>query len=328
MAITEAPFSREQELQDWVYENATVFFGDCLLIPGFRITTPSGKHGVPDGFAFNFQSRTWWILECELLGHGVWPHIAEQITRFVVAGRNAGTLRQLRDKLFEAVEEGGRQVEVASALGAAPTRLFQKLELFIESVAPSIAICIDEVNQDLEDFCDALDVPTEIYRVKKFLVNGSAEYYSPDKNAPVVATTPEESSGTGVFDAVEQLGGGEMISRKLKCYALEDGRVVKVQQSKLHERQQVYWYGISPASYVAAKGVGCADFVFIMGDDGFVDVPLAVVDRYIETAYVTNNADGAVRHHHVHISPPPGVTLKGYGNAADVDVSDAFSTWN
>lgn len=330
MPITDAAFEREQELQDWVYENISNFFGDCILLPGFRITTPSGKHGIPDGFAFNFNQRLWWIIECELLNHGVWPHIAEQLTRFVVAGRNNPTLRQVRDKLFEAVMNQGIENNVSEKLNTDPTRLFQKIELFIESISPSLAVFIDDKNQDLTDFCDALDVPTEIYRVNKFIVNGTAEYYSPDQNAPVVVTTPEESgrSGSAIFDAIEQLGGGELINSKLKCYKLSDGRIVKVQYSKLHERHQAFWYGINPSSYEVAKDVGCTHFVFVMGQDGFVDVPLTIVDKYVNNAYVTNNTDGTVRHYHVHISPPPDVVLKSYGNADDIDASDFFSVWN
>src|SRR5262245_60574695 len=101
MPISEAEFDNEQELQSWVFGNSSTFFGACSLLRGFRITTPTGKSGVPDGFAFNFTQRRWWVVECELLSHGVWPHIAEQITRFVVAVRNPSTLRQVRDKVFD-----------------------------------------------------------------------------------------------------------------------------------------------------------------------------------------------------------------------------------
>lgn len=330
MPIADASFNQEMELQKWVYGNISSFFGDCILLPGFRITTPSGKHGIPDGFAFNFIQKSWWIIECELLNHGVWPHIAEQLTRFVVAGRNNQTLRQVRDKVFETVMDQGIEHQVSVNLNTDPTRLFQKIELFTESISPSLAVFIDDTNQDLMDFCNALDVPTEIYRVKKFVVNGTPEYYSPDKSAPVIVTTPEESGSTGstVFDAIEQLGGGELINSRLQCYRLSEGRVVKVQYLKFHERHQAYWYGINPSSYEAAKSFGCTHFVFVMGQDGFATVPLATIDMHLASAHATKNADGTVRHYHVHISPPPDVVLKGYGNADDLDMSGVFSAWN
>lgn len=329
MSITDARFELEKELENWVFSNIANFFGDCIFLPGFRITTPSGKHGIPDGFVFNFSRRSWWIVECELLSHGVWPHIAEQLTRFVVAGRSSQSLRHIRDKTFEAIIEQKQGDVAAQQLDTQATRLLQKLEFFIESVTPSLAVFIDDTNQDLTDFCDALDVPTEIYRVKKFIVNGQAEYYSPDKSAPVVVTEPDESGNTGstIFDAVEQLGGGELISSKLKCYSLSDGRIVKVQYSKLHERHQAYWYGINPISYQAAKELGCTHFVFVIGSDGLVTVPLSTINEFIAAAYQTKNADGSVRHYHLHISPPPEIVFKGYGNAEDIDVSQEYSPW-
>lgn len=330
MSITDAAFEVEKELEKWVHENAHNFFGDCILLPGFRITTPSGKHGIPDGFVFSFTRRSWWIVECELLKHGVWPHIAEQLTRFVVAGRNDQTYRQVRDKLFEAIMAKELESAVAESLGTDTTRLFQKLELFIETVPPSIAVFIDETNQDLNDFCNALDVPTEIYRVKKFIVNGATEYYSPDKSAPVVSTEPEETSGpsSSLFDAVEQLGGGDVVNSRLKIYKLSNGEIVKVQYSKLHEKHQAYWYGINPSSFEVAKSDGCTHFIFVMGLDGFVKVPISKVESYLASAYTTKNGDDTIRHYHIHISPAPDVVLKGYSNAEDIDITPEFHSWS
>jgi hypothetical protein len=267
MPIIDAPFDREQELEEWVFNNAVTFFGEAVLLRGFRIATPSGKHGVPDAFAFNFVSRSWWVVECELLAHGVWPHIAEQVTRFVVASRNSSTLREIRDRLFDAILSAGTEQAIAACLNADATRLLQQLEVFLETVAPAIVVFIDDTNQDLKDFCDALDVPTEIYRVNKFLVNGKAEYYSPDKNAPVIATAPEASSqaGSAGFDVIDQMGGGEVVDNRIRCYRLRDGRVIKLAYSKLHERHQAFWYGINPSSYEQARGVGCTHYVFVMG---------------------------------------------------------------
>lgn len=329
MSISDVEFELEIDLQNWVFQNIRTFLGDCILIPGFRIKTPSGKSGIPDGFAFNFETESWWIIECELLKHGVWPHIAEQLTRFVVAGRNSDTTRQVRDRLFETVLEMGDEKEVIRRLQTTNERLFQKLELFIESISPSIAVFIDDTSQDLLDFCAALDVPTEIYRIKKFNVNGSFEYYSPDKMVPAFVAQPEESNtkGAKVFDAIEKLGSDRIVSSKLQCYLLTDGRIVKAQYSKFHERHQAYWYGINPSSLTAARELECSHFIFVMGEDGFVDLPVSIVEEYLEHAYVTKNSDGSVRHFHIHISSPPDIVMKGYGNMEDISVSKNFVTW-
>jgi hypothetical protein len=138
----------------------------------------------------------------------------------------------------------------------------------------------------------------------------------------------DRTAGSFIFDAIQQLGGGEVISSRNKCYRLTDGRVVKVQYSKLHERHQAFWYGLNPSSIEHAEEVGCTDFVFILGDEGFVVMPWDRITAFMRTAYVTNNSDGSVRHYHLHISPPPDVRLKGYGNAPDQDVSNTFTAFD
>jgi hypothetical protein len=314
MSIIDAPFDNEKELEKWVYENIGTFSPGCVLIPGFRITTPSGKHGVPDGFVFNFQLRSWWIVECELLRHGVWPHIAEQLTRFVVAGQNPETLRKLRDRLFDEILVRGLDEQASTLLGTDATRLFQKLELFIEGVQPSIAVFIDDTNQDLTDFCNALDVPTEIYRVKKFLVDSRPEYYSPDKSEPIITTLPSEAArpSSTIYDAIERT----------------DGRIIKVQYSKFHESHQTYWFGISPRPYQTAKELGISEFIFVLGEEGFVVVSTNDVDRYLESAYQTKNSDGSIRHYHMYISPAPDVFLKAFTTGSDIEVKDGFESWD
>jgi len=48
MAITEAAFESEKELQDWVYTNIQTFLPGSCLIDGFQITTISGKNGAKE----------------------------------------------------------------------------------------------------------------------------------------------------------------------------------------------------------------------------------------------------------------------------------------
>jgi hypothetical protein len=238
MAINDARFDSEDELERWVFTNWTTFFGTSLLLPKVRIATSIGKQGTPDGIVFNFQRRAWWIVECELLAHGVWQHIAEQVARYVVAVRSPSTLRAVRDKLFEKIIADKMQDSIAQALGTNSLLLLQQLELFIEGVAPSLAILIDDHNQDLLDLCDSLDIATEIYRVKKFIVNGQAEYYSPDRNLPAVTfdSSADRQEGSTTYDAIEQLGGGEVLSSKFQLFRLRDSQAGRTHQNRLEGR--------------------------------------------------------------------------------------------
>ena len=168
MAIVQCKFENEAELEKWVFQNLTHFLGDCMPLEKFTLVTASGKGGVPDGFVFNFVEREWCLIECKLLKHGVWPHIAEQISRLVVAVQNPDTLRSIRDRLFEKILASGRAKDVAIKMETAAERLMQQLELFVEGVQPNIVIFIDETNQDLSDFAHALATPVQVYRVNKF----------------------------------------------------------------------------------------------------------------------------------------------------------------
>ncbi len=116
MAISEQPFDSEAELENWVFANLETFLGPCILLRKFLISTSAGKGAIPDGIAFSFSSKQWYVVECELLKHGVWPHIAEQITRFVVALQNPTTLRRIRDELFEHLLSNGSSDVAVSAL--------------------------------------------------------------------------------------------------------------------------------------------------------------------------------------------------------------------
>jgi hypothetical protein len=328
MAITEAPFDSELELENWTLKNITNILGDCVCLPKFQITTSSGKKGIPDGSAFNFVTGNWYVLECELLEHGVWPHIAEQITRFVVALQNRETLRDIRDRLFEYVIEQNLVAKVTSQFQTSDERLLQQIELFIEGVQPSVVIIIDDTNKDLIDFARALETPTRIYRVKKFIVNGQAEYYSPDHEAPVIETSPDEKAVTGGqdYDVVEQLGGGTTIAGvgRFTCYRLADGRTIHIKRSKFHERQNYYWYGISPNALQQAQELGVTHFVFVMGNSGFVVVPLSVVIDYCATTKSTKHQDGTIRHFHALISPEPDPELFWSVDAPRYDLQEYF----
>jgi hypothetical protein len=125
MAIIESPFDNEGELHNWIVNNFEDFFQGTIYLDGIYITTISGKRGLPDGFAFNLNENEWYMIESELLSHGVWPHIAEQITRFIVAIQNPSTRRTIRDHFFEKIVSDNKIEEACGALNTTPERLLQ-----------------------------------------------------------------------------------------------------------------------------------------------------------------------------------------------------------
>lgn len=307
MAIDEAAFENEKELENWAFSNLTRFLPDSHLVKGFQIGTMSGKHGVPDGFAFSIPNREWYVIECELLSHGVWPHIAEQITRFVVALQNPESMRKIRDRFFEHVLEQGISSEIVSLFGTLPERLHQQLELFLESVTPKVIVFIDEANRDLNDMAQALDIPVSIFRVNKFTVDGKAEYYSPDVKAPVIESQPSDEGPKVEYDIIELLGGAKLEAsiRRFKCYSLGDGSIVCIKKSRFYPDLNGYWYGISTSSLEHMREHHVTHVVFVMADFGFVNVPMSVIEEFLKHTLTSKNPDGTVRHYHLYISHSP-----------------------
>ena len=92
MSIEKRIYNNEAELHSWVETKVQYFFGDVIYLKGFQITTRRNKAGIPDGYILDLTNQSWTIIESELLVHGVWDHIAEQIVRFIVASQNSSLL--------------------------------------------------------------------------------------------------------------------------------------------------------------------------------------------------------------------------------------------
>ncbi len=324
--IKEEKYNSEKELQDWVFSNINTFLPGSNLLNGFQITTASGKNGVPDGFAFDFENKEWYIIECELLSHGVWPHIAEQITRFVVAAKNPDTLRKIRDRLFEHLVHGKITDQVCAALNITSERLHQQIEIFIEGVQPALIVFIDETNRDLNDMMQALDIPTKVFRIKKFLVNNASEYYSPDSNEPAIETEPVEKGKSAEYDIIEILGGGklESTSGRMKFYKLDSGDVIYIKKSKYYERQDYYWYAITPASIKSIEECKVTHVVFVMADFGFARVPIEVVKEFLKNTGDTKRSDGSIRHYHLLVSHDKNPELYWSNDRPKFSLTDYF----
>jgi len=95
MSIEKREFENEPELHSYVEANIKFFFGDVIYLKGFQINTRRNKAGTPDGFILDLINQSWTIMESELLAHGVWEHITEQIMRYIVASQNSSTKNRL-----------------------------------------------------------------------------------------------------------------------------------------------------------------------------------------------------------------------------------------
>lgn len=149
---------------------------------------------------------------------------------------------------------------------------------------------------------------------------------------PALQTTPDDQQGAAVqaYDVVELLGGGSAVSNlsRLTIYQLADGRLINVKKSKYHERSDDYWYGINPSSMDRMQQGGVTHIVFVMGDYGFATVPIAKVQEYLQTAGVTKNADGSIRHYHVLISNEQNPAMYTSSDTPRVPLGEFFRAFD
>lgn len=315
MAIKQLVFDNENELDIWVQNNYKTFFGnDVIFVPGnFYINTKRNKGGKPDGFILDLKNSSWTIIEAELLKHGVWDHIAEQIMRFIVAAKSSVSQRKIRDVFFNTIEQQNLVQQFAKELGEKEVKLIQRIETIIESQIPDIAIFIDEINEDLEDMIEALNATVKVYKIQKYDVNGSIEYLAPEGNKTVMETTLEEVNDTkgDQFEALEFMGGGTFVNNlgHVKFYKLSDESIISIKYSKKYDNEPQFWYGITPSAMEKYRNNKIDFLAFIMGNNGVLKLPFNILEDYISKANTSDNPDGTIKHYHVFIKTNEKVVL-------------------
>jgi len=328
LAIERKSFDSEDELHSWVEKNIGTFFGDVIYVKGFKIATRKNKGGIPDGFVLDLNNSSWTIIESELINHGVWDHIAEQIVRFIVASQNSYTKKKIRDRFFEEITNGNLIDSLSEKLQIPSFRLLQEIENITESTSPEIAIFIDDSNEDLMDMAEAMNAPIKIYRVQKYLANGSIEYLSPDSSKSYFETTVEDVKETPSKPSavVDFLGGGKLIAsiNKISIFELNSGERITTKYSKYYENSGDYWYGITPTTFNRYKQHDLTHIVFILGDEGFVKLPIEILEKYLKVAKVAKNPDGTVKLCHVIIKAMPEPLLYINKNEEAWELSDYF----
>jgi hypothetical protein len=299
-------FDNEAELHNWIEQNVQKFLGEGIYLTGnFYIYTRRNKGAKPDGFFFNFKTSNWTIIETELLKHGVWPHIAEQITRFSIASKNPETLRNLRDSFFNKIEKENLIDNITSQINIPSTRLLRHIENIIESTPPNIAIFIDEINEDLEDLAESLNTPISVFKIQKFDINGSTEYFSDDYSHASFQTSMQEiiEENIATPQNISLIADSSIFYRrgKTKFYQTSTGERFLVKYSKQYDSGG-YWYGISPQLLDQMEQQDLTHIILQIGTEGFIKLPVSVLKSYIESANVTNvSGSDTIAHYHIHI---------------------------
>ena len=330
------PFDREKEIQNYIENNIELFFGNVIFLPGdFYIYTPNDKKAKPDGFIIDLHNSTWTILETERMEHGVWRHIGEQLMRFIVASNNGRSHRIVRDKFFQKIRSENSISSFSRDLNIPESELITTIEKIIENEPATIALVIDDMIDDLKDGLDALNANFQVFVVDKFDVNGNIEYHiksgASGENTPMIETTVDTVGvNKGRYAPALSLLGDYMKTSNIgpiKFYIYENGDKIRLIYSKDYENRP-FWYGITAVALKHFENENLTHLVFILGTEGIVKVPIDVVKKYLNTAGVSKNKDGSVKHWHVLISSGEEHIMFTNSNTPEYDLDSYFYPFN
>jgi hypothetical protein len=77
--------------------------------------------------------------------------------------------------------------------------------------------------------------------------------------------------------------------------------------------------------FARAEDFGTTHLVFVMGEAGFVTVPIEVVQQFCSRTGSTKHADGTIRHYHVVISPEPDPVMYWSNEVPRYQLADYWS---
>lgn len=185
-----APFDNEAEIESVVTEYAEYLFGSSIIsIPKSKITTIGGAGTIPDGFVIDVESEEWFVVEAELAVHGTWQHIAPQISKQLTAVHSQGTRDLILKLAMELVKSDQNTAAVFAELDIPQLEIHGKLQTILKK-SPTIAIPIDAVPSDLQEWARTLKFEVKIWVIEKYKShNEQSIFYSlPDENVPTLTT--------------------------------------------------------------------------------------------------------------------------------------------
>jgi len=184
-------FENEAELEAVVERYAEYLFGSSIVyLAQKKISTVGGTGSVPDAIVIDAERREWYVLEAELSSHGTWSHIAPQVSKQLAAVESAKTRQLLLKIALEEITQSEALLEMFADLGHKQIQIHGLLEKILAK-RPTVAIPIDAIPKDLEDWIRTLRHDVKIWLVEKYnSASGQpAVLYSiPDENFPSMAT--------------------------------------------------------------------------------------------------------------------------------------------
>lgn len=196
------PFDNEDELEQVVIANFEYMFGpSAIYLPKKLIRTGDGAGTIPDGFAIDVSDRKWYLVEAELLHHGVWKHIAPQVSKQVIASLQPLSRKMIEDLAVEEYQQNETAREKFSDENIGEINVRKVLSEILEK-EPLIGIPIDAISDDLKEWARTLRYNVKLWKITKYVDfnnHNNVVYEFPEEFKPELDTeeeklTPSESS--------------------------------------------------------------------------------------------------------------------------------------
>ena len=187
------PFNNEEELENVVFDNFELIFGSfSLLLPKKKLSTVGGFGTIPDGIIIDFQGKEWFLLEAELASHSTWHHIAPQVSKQITAVENNIKNVELLSKVaLEVISENDDfKNKLLDEFDIKEIDIHTEINIILNK-QPSVAIPIDDIPADLNDWASTLKNTVKIWKIEKYISehDDSTLFSIPDDAIPSLATT-------------------------------------------------------------------------------------------------------------------------------------------
>lgn len=182
----ETDFSDEAELEAVVERHSKLLFGTSTIFLSKKMLVRTGdeRGTIPDAFVIDYENGDWYLVEVEVIGHGVWRHIVPQITNQIVACLNQETRNLLTDRVLE---------HIAQDQFLLSEHNIQQRVVSILRRDPIVAIPIDGTSRDLETWAQTQKLQISIWVVQKFESLSEPTriaYQVPSNNEPSIVAQP------------------------------------------------------------------------------------------------------------------------------------------
>ncbi len=187
-------FASEEEVENVVLDNFRLLFGDySILLPKSLITTTGGKGTIPDGIIINFEEEVWYILEVERGIHGTWEHIAPQVVKQITAMQNDATKNRITENCIKEIRRKKGFTDLLAEIDIEEISIHGRINRILKK-DPVVALPIDTIPADLEEWARSLRVAVRIWIVEKYSdFQGNILFNIPD--IEVSTAKPENQEG-------------------------------------------------------------------------------------------------------------------------------------